>query len=119
MLLGCYRNRHLHNLPFYQYIFSRKEFSSILRESGFEIVDVIPYDPLKGLADEIPIIKPCLKRVRLKSKTAIRKRMKWQKKVGILKLIRYSMGRLLAMITGHMILFVARKRCPPMSRYHG
>lgn len=70
MLLGRYRNKS-NNLPFYQYIFSKKEFSSILRESGFEIMDIIPYDPLKDLADEIPILIPYLKRMR--SKTITRK----------------------------------------------
>ena len=41
---------------FYQYAFTREEFTGIVKNSGFRVLQVNYYDPWKGLKDELP---PC------------------------------------------------------------
>lgn len=45
------------DLEFYQYAFSKNEFSALLQKVGFEIVDKMIYDGFKGVKDEIPLLK--------------------------------------------------------------
>jgi SAM-dependent methyltransferase len=49
---------------FYQHLYSRKEFTKILQEMGFQIIDFIPYDADKGLKDEIHMIVNLFKKNR-------------------------------------------------------
>ncbi|MEX2400664.1 MAG: class I SAM-dependent methyltransferase [Rhodothermales bacterium] len=46
--------------PFYQYAFMADEMKDILDANGFETVDLYPYDGLKGLKDELPLIRKLL-----------------------------------------------------------
>ena len=47
-------------LAFYQYAFHPREFQDIVEQAGFEIIALYAYDPVKGIKDEIPLIKKML-----------------------------------------------------------
>ncbi len=49
-------------LEFYQYAFTEKEFTRIMKNCGFDILEVASYDPLKGLKDEVFLFRQLLKR---------------------------------------------------------
>jgi len=57
--LGLYRGR-TDGLEFYQYAFTREEFSDIVREAGFEILETRSHGGFKGVKDEIPLIRRML-----------------------------------------------------------
>jgi SAM-dependent methyltransferase len=57
--LGLYRG-HVDGLEFYQYAFRPGEFTGLMRESGFRVLDVVPYDGFKGIKDEVPILRNLL-----------------------------------------------------------
>jgi SAM-dependent methyltransferase len=50
--LGLYRG-HVANRGFYQYAFSTTEFTSIIQDCGFEIIEVYACNAAKGFKDEI------------------------------------------------------------------
>ena len=54
--LGLYGPR-VQGMEFYQYAFTRAEFTSILRSAGFKVFDNILYDIPKGVRDEIPVLR--------------------------------------------------------------
>ena len=89
--MGIYRDQ-IDNLEFYQYAFTKAEFSKILREEGFKIIDYMIYDYSKGIGDEIPFLRGIFK-VR---------GVGWRLKLWIKS---NEFGRNL----GHMILFICRK----------
>ena len=83
-------------LEFYQFAFTEQEFSEILTNCGFEVVEVTSYDSCKGLKDEISLIAQAAKL--------------WSR--GTMFIVRYIL-RLLPSVgrkTGHMMLVVCRKR---------
>ena len=99
---------------FYQYAFSVGEFRKILRESGFRVMKVIPYDVTKGLKDEIPLFnyfrqklkgEMSVMKVKVNNPTKIRNSIsrlrKYLKTIVQLNLIRR--------FAGHMVLFVSYK----------
>ena len=53
--LGLYQSN-TNGLDFYQYAFDRAEFSALLQDNGFEVVNGRSYDGFKGVKDEMPII---------------------------------------------------------------
>ena len=53
--LGFYRGQS-NGLEFYQYAFTKLEFSSLLHAAGFTIIDEMLYDGFKGVKDEIPLL---------------------------------------------------------------
>ena len=53
--LGFYAD-HTDGLDFYQYAFTKQEFSSLLHAEGFTIVGEMLYDGFKGVKDEIPLL---------------------------------------------------------------
>lgn len=53
---GLYRAR-VDGLPFYQYAFTTSEFIGILQQSGFAVVDTFVYGALKGLGDELWLLR--------------------------------------------------------------
>jgi len=59
--LGFYSGQ-TDDLEFYQYAFTQKEFHSILREAGFEILETFNYDPVGGIRSEIPFIRFLMER---------------------------------------------------------
>lgn len=54
--LGCYRGSK-EGRRFYQYAFSQEEFQRLLAAEGFDVATTVPYDGLKGLADELPPLR--------------------------------------------------------------
>jgi SAM-dependent methyltransferase len=89
--VGIYRNP-IDGLEFYQYAFTKVEFSKLLRQAGFKIIDYQIYDYAKGIGDEIPLFRWIF------GVRGIGWRFKrWIKSC--------EFGRNL----GHMILFVCRK----------
>lgn len=54
-LLGFYNDR-TDGLDFYQYAFSKQEFSSLLHAAGFTVMDEMRYDGFKGVKDELPML---------------------------------------------------------------
>jgi SAM-dependent methyltransferase len=80
-------------LDFYQYAFSEKEFRTLLRDGGFEVIDRINYNGFKGIKDEIPLLRRMLKWRRLGPRFQ-RWLLSWK----------WADKRL-----GHMILFVCKK----------
>lgn len=54
-VLGFYKKKK--DGEFYQYAFTKQEFSRILEDCGFIIVSTIPYDTVKGLKDESAIFR--------------------------------------------------------------
>lgn len=54
--LGFYR-RSAEKPEFYQYAYSRKEFFSYLESAGFKILDWSAYSGVKGIKDEVPLMR--------------------------------------------------------------
>lgn len=90
--LGLYRKPPTNNLEFYQYAFTAPEFIDILQCNGFEIIDRIPYDGLKGIKDEIPWLNWLVPHI-----------LQWRGGWRLRTLLQYS-------ALGHMLLVVCRKR---------
>jgi SAM-dependent methyltransferase len=53
--MGFYRCR-INGLKFYAYAFTKAEFSNLLRNAGFNIIECVAYDLFKGIGDEIPLM---------------------------------------------------------------
>lgn len=90
--LGMYRGLS-EGLEFYQYAFSDAEFASILRASGYKIVDQMLYDGYKGVKDEFPLLLKIFNWPRIGWRL-----QRW------LRSWKWAERNL-----GHMILFVCRK----------
>jgi SAM-dependent methyltransferase len=58
--LGFYRGITT-ELEFYQYAFTGEEFTQIVSCWGFELVDSMSYQTLKGLKDEVPLLRRMLR----------------------------------------------------------
>jgi SAM-dependent methyltransferase len=82
---------------FYQYAFSRDEFVSILRRTGFEVMECSSFDSVKGLKDEVPLLGHLLRLPYLG----------WRANREIERLLRKFPG--FAQSVDHMMLIVARK----------
>ena len=54
--IGLYRGQ-VGDLEFYQYAFTKTEFTNLLQDIGFNIIDYMVYDYFKGLGDEIPLLR--------------------------------------------------------------
>lgn len=90
-LFGQYPSRP-GDLPFYQYAFTKSEFSGILSKSGFEVIDAQQYGGFKGITDELSF----LQRV-----------FTWPQGWRLRKWLMNSVA--LGKLNGHMIMFVAVK----------
>jgi SAM-dependent methyltransferase len=90
--LGLYRGRSK-GLEFYQYAFTAEEFSKCLELAGFEVLDRMPYDVVKGLKDELFPLAWLLKQPGIG----------WRL-VRMLRSWKWAEQR-----WGHMVLFVCRK----------
>lgn len=51
--LGLYRRPGSESLPFYQYVYSAKEFTQLLKQHGFEVIARYQYGGYKGVKDEL------------------------------------------------------------------
>jgi SAM-dependent methyltransferase len=93
--LGLYRGRS-DDLGFYQYVFTGAELASLLQNAGFEVIDRLLYDGLKGIKDEIPLLRWVLR---------------WPA-IGWRLQHRLQYWGCAERNLGHMILFVCRKVQP-------
>jgi SAM-dependent methyltransferase len=93
--LGLYRPPQPDD-EFYQYAFAPRDMTARLRRSGFSVVEVTGYDPIKGLADEIGLFRRALALPWLGAR--LRRHVK--------------RSRLLWRLAGHLLLCVCRKPGP-------
>jgi SAM-dependent methyltransferase len=82
------------NGDFYQYAFTSKEFTALLEQAGFEILEVRCYSVPKGLSDEIPFFD--FLQSRKKISPAMHRKL--------------NRSRIASRLFSHMMLFVGRKR---------
>ena len=90
--LGLYRGNP-DGLEFYQQAFKPQEFVEIVKQQGFQIMEVLGYDAVKGLKDEVPPLRWLLRQGRLG------RRVGWL--MNRIALLRQHLG--------HMLLVVAQK----------
>jgi SAM-dependent methyltransferase len=81
---------------FYQFAFDPKDVINDLESRGFKLVDVKPYDGVKGLKDEVLILKPFLQRI-------------YDKKNHSSDLVKRILDIAFRHFANHMCLFVMRK----------
>jgi SAM-dependent methyltransferase len=100
-IMGLYKKQKSfsHISPFYQYIFDKNEFTNILRQNDFVVLEFFSFAALQGLADEFLFAwkgtyKEGSKKASLKS---------------FFKSKRLFESKLFRVFFGHMILFVAKK----------
>lgn len=84
-------------LDFYQYAFTEQEFIQIIKNCGFEILDVTSYDPVKGLKDEIFLLRYLLKQHFIG----------WR--LNYLLSSFFNRSSRIAQLVSHMLLIVAQK----------
>lgn len=81
---------------FYQFVFDPKDVINDLESRGFKLIDVKPYDGVKGLKDEVLILKPFLQYL-------------YDKKNRPLNLVKKILDIVSRHFTNHICLFVMRK----------
>lgn len=91
--LGLYQEE-VNGVPFYQYAFKESDFAGLLKSSGFEVIDKMPYDSFKGVKDEIPAFAWFVRT----SQTA----KYWRAVFGRIRWLENNFG--------HMVLFVCKKK---------
>lgn len=82
---------------FYQFLLSHTEVISKIEKSGFKLIEKRRFSGLKGLKDEVIILKPLLQRI-------------YDAKNIIIKVINYSLSLILSPFSSHAILLVFRKK---------
>ncbi|NJK82109.1 MAG: methyltransferase domain-containing protein [Chloroflexaceae bacterium] len=92
VLFGSYRTNPA-GLEFYQYAFRPAEFNALLQQSGFQMLEHVPISSLKGLREELSVVRWMASKPRLRGPlNALLERWQWSKQVA-----------------GHMMLYVCRK----------
>lgn len=81
---------------FYQFAFDPKDVINNFKSRGFKLIDVKPYDGIKGLKDEVLTLKPFLQYL-------------YDKKNSVSNLVKRILDIVLRHFTNHMCLFVMRK----------
>ncbi len=81
---------------FYQFAFDHRAISDDLESKGFKLIDFKPYGGIKGLKDEIPLLKPCLQRL-------------YDKNGRCANLTKKMLNLALNPFTNHMGLFIMQK----------
>lgn len=81
---------------FYQFAFDPKDVVNNLKSRGFKLVNVKPYDGIKGLKDEVLILKPFLQHLYDKNNRAS-------------NLVKRILDIVLRRFANHICLFVMRK----------
>jgi SAM-dependent methyltransferase len=81
---------------FYQFAFDPKDVINDLKSRGFKLIDVKPYDGIKGLKDEVSILKPSLQRL-------------YDKKNHSSDLMKRILDIVFKHFANHMCLFVMQK----------
>lgn len=97
--LGLYPQRHNQDKiisDFYQFVFNPKDVTANLEYKGFKLIKTEPYDGIKGLKDEVVILKHCLQYIYDSQKLP-------------LKLLKRTLDITLKHFTNHMCLFIMQK----------
>jgi SAM-dependent methyltransferase len=81
---------------FYQFVFDPKIVVNDLKNRGFELVDMKPYDGIKGLKDEVLMLKPFLQPL-------------YDVNNPVSELVKRMLDIVLGHFANHMCLFVMRK----------
>ncbi|HET8580416.1 MAG TPA: class I SAM-dependent methyltransferase [Nitrospiraceae bacterium] len=105
-------------LRFYEWAFSRKEFTTILQDFGFKIECTMAYSPLKTLRDEFPAVRTSAERVRMILPPSVdsdgRKGLRLAAR-GCARICARACVRALErstplrLLAGHMMIYVARR----------
>ena len=85
-------------VSFYQFVFSSKKLINDFYKTGFKKISSISLSGIKGLGDEIPILKSSLRRI-----------SSWRKKNLAGKCFVKALDMLLSLSTGHMRLFIFQR----------
>lgn len=81
---------------FFQFAFNPKDIVFNLKLKGFKLIKTEPYDGIKGLKDEVVILKHCLQYI-------------YDSQSFPLKLLKKTLDIILKHFTNHMCLFVMQK----------
>jgi SAM-dependent methyltransferase len=81
---------------FYQFVFDPRDVINNLKSRGFKLLDVKPYDGIKGLKDEVLILKPFLQYL-------------YDKKNRASNLVKKMLDIALRRFANHICLFIMRK----------
>jgi len=81
---------------FYQFAFDPKDVINDLKSRGFKLIDVKPYDGVKGLKDEVLILKPFLQHL-------------YDKKNRSSNLVKKALDIIFRHFANHICLFVMQK----------
>jgi SAM-dependent methyltransferase len=116
--VGVYRYRNEKQIgEFHQYCFTKTEFTSILRDSGFRVIIAVPFAVMQGLSDEMPFVNQLSRFFKREdafySNNAIVGSKKNNVKTRVYAGIKSVLGKiayysLVRNAVGHMILFVAK-----------
>jgi hypothetical protein len=81
---------------FYQFAFDPKDIINDLKSRGFKLIDVKPYDGIKGLKDEVSVLKPFLQYL-------------YDKKNCASNLVKGTLDIALRRFANHICLFIMQK----------
>jgi len=81
---------------FYQFILPHKQIIKNFESIGFKFICKKPFDGVKGLKDEVKVLKPILQKI-------------YDSKSSIGKGFKFFLSKFLAPFSGHSILLVFRK----------
>lgn len=81
---------------FYEFMLDTPSIVRQLESQGFTCVESFPHDALKGLKDEVTLLRPILQPL-------------YKSRSMFARAIRYALTLILARITGHMMLLVCKK----------
>ena len=95
---------------FYQYVYNRKYFTRILEKNGFEVIEYKKLNWIKGLKDLIFKGSDSKKKEKNNRTLKETKKHNFLKKILVILLIKLQDFSLLTRISGHMIMFVAKKK---------
>jgi SAM-dependent methyltransferase len=84
---------------FYQYAFNHKKVAGDITDMRFQLIEQRPFDAIKGLKDEISILKPMLQKL-----------YDYSGNNTLVNMSRLTMSKLLKGISSHCILLILRKR---------
>ena len=107
---------------FYQWAFAKQEINNIMRNAGFKVVRIIPFDAVKGIKDEFSGARKVYELLRshshgIEGKTRVGENDVVNKPVwlpackGVKLALKWTLNRYLVRnLFGHMLLIIAEKR---------
>jgi SAM-dependent methyltransferase len=89
-------NTDMNKKNFYEFLLNENSVKETLKREGWQCVEQFSYDALKGLKDEMSLLRSPLQKL-------------YKNKTTLARAIRYLLTMLLAPLTGHMMLLVCKK----------